>query len=72
MSEPRKLIIPRPITRTTTPVIELDPSKTEGLYHAALQIAKEREELLKQLKVAYLDQDTENLYRIAAKLCGLE
>ncbi len=71
MSEARKLIIPRPINRTA-PVIELDPSTTEGLYHAALQIAKEREELLKQLKVAYLDRDTENLYRIAAKLCGLE
>ena len=49
MSEARKLIIPRPINRTA-PVIELDPSTTEGLYRTALQIAKEREALLNSSK----------------------
>ncbi len=43
----------------------------ERLYAAALAIADERREKLKQLKRALLDKDKDTSLQIAAELCGV-
>jgi uncharacterized protein YpiB (UPF0302 family) len=50
----------------------VDASAVRGLVDAALVIARERQELLKDLRAALELNDTEGVLKLARKLCGLE
>jgi len=50
----------------------LEVLSTTGIIDTALQIANERRRILKEMRVALLSQDDEELRKLASKLCGLE
>jgi uncharacterized protein YpiB (UPF0302 family) len=51
---------------------DIDASAVRGLVDAALVIARNRQELLKDLRAALEINDTEGALKLARKLCGLE
>jgi hypothetical protein len=51
---------------------DVDASAVRGLVDAALEITRNRQELLKDLRAALEINDTEGALKLARKLCGLE
>lgn len=71
MARNGSLIIPRPITDKMEHDFASHHHCATDLYEVAVQIARERSEILRQLKEAILRGDTSEVYKIAASLCGL-
>lgn len=70
MQPNRPILIPRPITARREPEIigAIDAGK---LHLIALQLAKEESDKKTLLRAAIVRNDTAEVFRIAASLCGL-
>jgi hypothetical protein len=48
------------------------PSSLRGVIDAALEITRQRKDTLRQMKAAILEDDTDEVMRLAKDLCGVE
>jgi len=53
------------------PIQNQDAASATSLVETALQIAKERQKILEEMRTALISDDHEALKRVASKLCGL-
>ena len=59
------------MSKPAAPIQNQDTASAKTLVDTALQIAKERQKILEEMRTALISDDHEALKRVASKLCGL-